>query len=185
MPLAAFQQDVVLPDGAVTTGCWRLSFQRQTLWSRGWGDMKTSPCPEIMPLPAGWWAWSIPRKTMLAVWNIAVDQHCNRPSFRRCCDTRAASCQNNPYPARRLVETVNLEDDAAGDLGEHQMVAGPAGTPVLEVEEVLRSADGWHFDAFRLAEVTQGRPLSTLTFWLMQQNGVVRDAGGACGRVDA
>eukprot|EP00891_Asterochloris_glomerata_P000667 jgi/Astpho2/667/e_gw1.00013.90.1_t len=48
--------------------------------------------------------------------------------------------------------------------------------PILEVEEVLRSADGWHFDAFRLAEVTQGRPLSTITFWLMQQNGVVRDA---------
>ncbi len=79
------------------------------------------------------------------------------------------------------METVNLEDDAAGDLGEHQLVASPTGMPILEVEEVLRSADGWHFDAFRLAEVTQGRPLSTLTFWLMQQNGVVRDAGGACG----
>ena len=89
------------------------------------------------------------------------------------------------YPACRLVETVNLEDDAAGDMGEHQMVAGPAGMPILEVEEVLRSADGWHFDAFRLAEVTQGRPLSTLTFWLMQQNGVVRDAGGACELADA
>lgn len=79
------------------------------------------------------------------------------------------------------METVNLEDDAAGDLGEHQLVASPTGMPILEVEEVLRSADGWHFDAFRLAEVTQGRPLSTITFWLMQQNGVVRDAGGACG----
>ena len=99
-------------------------------------------------------------------------------------DFMTTSCHNNPS-VRRLVETVNLEDDAAGDLGEHQMVAGPAGMPVLEVEEVLRSADGWHFDAFRLAEVTQGRPLSTLTFWLMQQNGVVRDAGGACGLADA
>ena len=47
--------------------------------------------------------------------------------------------------------------------------------PIPEVEAVLRTADHWHFDAFKLTEASQGYPLSTLAFWLMQQSRVARE----------
>ena len=53
-------------------------------------------------------------------------------------------------------------------------------TPVPEVEQVLRTASTWAFDAFRLAELTGGHSLSTLGFWLLNIMGVVQDQGKRC-----
>ncbi|KAA6423303.1 MAG: 3,5-cyclic-nucleotide phosphodiesterase [Trebouxia sp. A1-2] len=59
--------------------------------------------------------------------------------------------------------------------GELSHLPNIATAPIPEVEAVLRTADHWHFDAFRLVEASQGYPLSTLGFWLMQQNRVAKE----------
>lgn len=41
----------------------------------------------------------------------------------------------------------------------------------LQVERLLAGADGWQFDTWRLREATQGHPLSTLGFFLLQRSG--------------
>ena len=62
-----------------------------------------------------------------------------------------------------------------GSSGEPSHLPNIATAPIPEVEAVLRTADHWHFDAFRLVEASQGYPLSTLGFWLMQQNRVAKE----------
>ena len=62
-----------------------------------------------------------------------------------------------------------------GSSGELSHLPNIATAPIPEVEAVLRTADHWHFDAFRLVEASQGYPLSTLGFWLMQQNRVAKE----------
>lgn len=42
---------------------------------------------------------------------------------------------------------------------------------------MLATANEWVFDTFRLAEVTQKRPMSTLGFFILQQTGLVRHFG--------
>ena len=64
------------------------------------------------------------------------------------------------------------EEDSSGEVSNLPSI-GTA--PIPEVEAVLRTADHWHFDAFKLTEVSQGYPLSTLGFWLIQQNRVAKD----------
>ncbi len=44
-----------------------------------------------------------------------------------------------------------------------------AASLVPAMEAVLNTVDEWRFNAFRLAEVTQGHPLSALGFWLMKR----------------
>jgi hypothetical protein len=39
----------------------------------------------------------------------------------------------------------------------------------LQMEEVLSKVDDWQFDAFRLGEVSNGRPLSLLGFALLKR----------------
>ncbi|GMH41896.1 hypothetical protein BSKO_09806 [Bryopsis sp. KO-2023] len=46
---------------------------------------------------------------------------------------------------------------------------------LLEMDEVLAAADSWEFDAFQLAKATDGHPLSTLTFWLLQRSGAIKN----------
>ncbi len=48
---------------------------------------------------------------------------------------------------------------------------------VPEVERVLLTADNWKFDSLLLHDVTQGHPLSTLGFWIMQQTDMVKQFG--------
>ena len=55
----------------------------------------------------------------------------------------------------------------------------------MQVLVELSKVDHWHFDTFRLNDVTNGWPLSTLAFALMQQSGLmpgrwVRDALRGC-----
>ncbi|GIL58439.1 hypothetical protein Vafri_13575 [Volvox africanus] len=46
--------------------------------------------------------------------------------------------------------------------------------PVIEeVERVLAQADSWHFDAWRLRDVTNGHPLSALGFYLIHRAGLI------------
>ena len=53
---------------------------------------------------------------------------------------------------------------------------------------MLGTAYHWHFDAFKLEEVTSGRPLSALAFFLFQKEGLVEYFGikpvmlARCGR---
>ncbi|KAK9824027.1 hypothetical protein WJX72_007091 [[Myrmecia] bisecta] len=42
------------------------------------------------------------------------------------------------------------------------------------VEEVLKETTTWAFDAFRLTEVTQNHPLSTLAFWVFKQTELIK-----------
>lgn len=42
-----------------------------------------------------------------------------------------------------------------------------------QVEKILAGADRWQFDTWRLAEATQGHPLSALGFFLIQRAGLV------------
>lgn len=71
-----------------------------------------------------------------------------------------------------MSDAVLDEEDSSGEL-THLPNIGTA--PIPEVEAVLRTADHWHFDAFRLTEASQGYPLSTLGFWLIQQNRVAKE----------
>ena len=50
-------------------------------------------------------------------------------------------------------------------------------TLVPEVDRVLRTATEWQFNAFKLAESTNHAPLSTLCFWLLQTQGLIREFG--------
>lgn len=45
------------------------------------------------------------------------------------------------------------------------------------MERVLATADNWQFDAFKLAEVTQGHPLSTLGYYLFHTAGLIERFG--------
>jgi hypothetical protein len=38
------------------------------------------------------------------------------------------------------------------------------------------AAEQWSFDAYALEEASEGRPLSTLAFWLLHTSGFVRSA---------
>ena len=75
-------------------------------------------------------------------------------------------------PICRMSDASLEEEDSSGELTNLPNI-GIA--PIPEVEAVLRTADHWHFDAFRLTEVSQGYPLSTLGFWLIQQNRVAKE----------
>ena len=44
---------------------------------------------------------------------------------------------------------------------------------VPAMEAVLATVNDWRFDAFKLAEVTQGHPLSALGFWLMKRFDII------------
>ncbi|DBA92091.1 hypothetical protein WJX77_006602 [Trebouxia sp. C0004] len=66
-------------------------------------------------------------------------------------------------------------EDEEGSSGELSHLTNIATAPIPEVEAVLRTADHWQFDAFKLVEASQGYPLSTLGFWLMQQNRVAKE----------
>ncbi|KAK9810064.1 hypothetical protein WJX72_004187 [[Myrmecia] bisecta] len=89
---------------------------------------------------------------------------------------RRSSCssiasEESAYTAR-LAETSTDEDMLDN---EEEMEAVP-GSLVPEVEEFLRGhVEKWQFDAFRLAEVTQGHPLSMLAYFLMDRNYIIRD----------
>ena len=71
-----------------------------------------------------------------------------------------------------MSDTVSEDEEVGGELTHLPNIAK---APIPEVEAVLRTADHWHFDAFRLAEASQGYPLSTLGFWLIQQNRVAKE----------
>ena len=71
-----------------------------------------------------------------------------------------------------MSEAALEEEDSSGELLNLPNIAT---APIPEVEAVLRTADHWHFDAFRLTEASQGYPLSTLGFWLMQQTRVAKE----------
>ncbi|PNW82682.1 hypothetical protein CHLRE_06g289400v5 [Chlamydomonas reinhardtii] len=49
----------------------------------------------------------------------------------------------------------------------------PPPSVIMEVERLLAGADGWQFDTWRLREATQGHPLSTLGFFLLQRSGII------------
>ncbi len=48
-----------------------------------------------------------------------------------------------------------------------------------EVAATLLTAGTWEFDAFRLAEVTEQKALSTLAFWVFQNAGLIEAHGEA------
>jgi hypothetical protein len=48
---------------------------------------------------------------------------------------------------------------------------------VVQVELILATSYNWQFDAFHLAEVTGGRPLSSLGFFLFNEADLVRHFG--------
>ncbi|KAL3157196.1 putative 3',5'-cyclic phosphodiesterase pde-3 [Trebouxia sp. C0009 RCD-2024] len=71
----------------------------------------------------------------------------------------------------RLSDASLDEEDSSGELSLPNICTAP----IPEVEAVLRTADHWHFDAFKLTEASQGYPLSTLGFWLIQQSRVAKE----------
>ena len=44
----------------------------------------------------------------------------------------------------------------------------------LQVEDILSQVDEWTFDSFKLSEATQGRPLSTLAFFLFKRYDIIK-----------
>ncbi|KAG2437156.1 hypothetical protein HXX76_005823 [Chlamydomonas incerta] len=55
-----------------------------------------------------------------------------------------------------------------------KMLSMPPPPPVVEeVERQLAKAEGWHFNAFQLRDVTGGFPLSALAYFLMHRAGLV------------
>ncbi|KAI8469134.1 MAG: hypothetical protein J3K34DRAFT_386003 [Monoraphidium minutum] len=55
--------------------------------------------------------------------------------------------------------------------------AGPPAAVLERVERLLAASGDWQFDAFALAEATQGHPLSTLAFYMFQREGLVSTFG--------
>lgn len=70
------------------------------------------------------------------------------------------------------------DEDGSSCSSECVVEVVPAAVPshlVPAIEQVLNSSiDEWRFDAFKLAEVTQGHPLSTLGFWLMKKYDIIQ-----------
>lgn len=56
---------------------------------------------------------------------------------------------------------------------DEKEVVGASLVPAMEA--VLATVEDWRFDAFKLAEVTQGHPLSALGFWLMKRYDIIRN----------
>lgn len=48
-----------------------------------------------------------------------------------------------------------------------------AASIIPAMEAVLATVEEWRFDAFKLAEVTQGHPLSALSFWLFKRYNLI------------
>lgn len=48
-----------------------------------------------------------------------------------------------------------------------------AASIIPAMEAVLATVEDWRFDAFKLAEVTQGHPLSALGFWLFKRYNLI------------
>ncbi|KAJ9508536.1 hypothetical protein QJQ45_012079 [Haematococcus lacustris] len=86
------------------------------------------------------------------------------------------------HPGGRLAATANTANDASvkEDSAEYCTLSAspdmamPVQLPAMtQVETCLGTAEGWTFNAFHLASVTCGRPLSVLTYWLLQKSGLV------------
>ena len=60
---------------------------------------------------------------------------------------------------------------------QQQPLAPPAPALLDKVERLLAASQDWQWDAFALADATQGRPLSTLAFFLCQRDGLVAHFG--------
>ena len=85
-----------------------------------------------------------------------------------------ASCciiHHTVFVLGRMSDASLEEEDSSGELSLPNICTAP----IPEVEAVLRTADHWHFDAFKLTEASQGYPLSTLGFWLIQQSRVAKE----------
>ncbi|GFR44852.1 hypothetical protein Agub_g6195 [Astrephomene gubernaculifera] len=67
--------------------------------------------------------------------------------------------------AAAAASSVKEEAEATGE--EEKDVVAASLMPAMEA--VLATVDEWRFNAFKLAEVTQGHPLSALGFWLMKR----------------
>ena len=70
--------------------------------------------------------------------------------------------------ARLLLTVLYLERFASP---AHRVDSSPS--QCQQVQRVLATCDEWQFDAFRLADVTQGHPLSALAFYLIHRQGLI------------
>ncbi|GIL70062.1 hypothetical protein Vretimale_3337 [Volvox reticuliferus] len=75
------------------------------------------------------------------------------------------SRSGGPTAAASVMAAAKEEVDTTGD--EEKDVVAASLMPAMEA--VLATVDEWRFNAFKLAEVTQGHPLSALGFWLMKR----------------
>ena len=50
-------------------------------------------------------------------------------------------------------------------------------SPCLQLEAVLEEFDNWTFDVFKLASVSEQRPLSSLAFALFKSSGIMYHLG--------
>ena len=44
-----------------------------------------------------------------------------------------------------------------------------------EVVKILKTAETWEFNAFALDDATEGQPLSVLTYWLLESQGLIEE----------
>ncbi|GLI60999.1 hypothetical protein VaNZ11_003257 [Volvox africanus] len=59
-------------------------------------------------------------------------------------------------------------------LNARRLAAPPPPAVIEEVERLLAQADCWQFDMWQLRDASQGHPLSTLGYYLMQRAGLVQ-----------
>ncbi|GIL62062.1 hypothetical protein Vafri_16373, partial [Volvox africanus] len=59
-------------------------------------------------------------------------------------------------------------------LNARRLAAPPPPAVIEEVERLLAQADSWQFDMWQLRDASQGHPLSTLGYYLMQRAGLVQ-----------
>ncbi|KAG2493194.1 hypothetical protein HYH03_008614 [Edaphochlamys debaryana] len=74
-------------------------------------------------------------------------------------------------PSGASVGPPSARDPSQSQAQAHVTVPPPV---IEEVERLLASADHWQFDTWRLAEATQGHPLSCLGFFLLHREGLMR-----------
>ncbi|KAF5833632.1 hypothetical protein DUNSADRAFT_10011 [Dunaliella salina] len=86
----------------------------------------------------------------------------------------AATVEGVDEAGRRFGAVTSAAQQQQQQQQQQQVALGPKFLPVLEMERVLGAAyDSFSFDAFELAAVTQGHPLSALAYYLFHKTGLI------------
>jgi len=132
------------------------------------------PTPTLNATPPG----SATTRASALLHGAAIRRKSNSTAARR--GSTSSQLVGAADAPERLQLGAALDPDDASS-ASFEALAALAATPspaMLErAEQILATSHEWQFDAFALAEATQGHPLSTLAFYLFQREDLVGHFG--------